>query len=164
MWDRSWIFSSLESLTKFLIVTNGAFMQVPQAHRCPFSSSSSPRSFPNTILPSEDRICKILVHLQRRHLHIRRLRVLQPSCRTVSSWSSHGTKSCCGATHVGKPRRSRNTGTVVEPAWCHQVPIALRMRESVAWTAGTGAADACMSRRRGRCCLFLSHLEHHLKI
>lgn len=86
----------------FLIVTNGALSTVYCQRHTAAYSFPSPRSFPNTILLSEGRVCKSPVHLQRRHLHIRGLGILGASCRAVSSRSSHGTEARGGATHVGE--------------------------------------------------------------
>lgn len=118
----------------------------------------------NYILQSEGRILDSPVHLQWCHLHIRDLGILKTSCRAVSSWSSHGTEPCCCPTNVGETWRTWNSRTPKEPSRCHKVPVSLRMREGVTWTAGACAPDAGASSWRGRCCFGLSHLEHHLKV
>lgn len=140
-----------------------------RAYSCSLGIIPSPISSPNSIINltsclSEGRISDSSVHLQRHHLHIRGLGILGTSRRAVSSRSSHGTEARGGATHVGETWRSRHSRAPQEPAWCHQVPIALHVWEGVAWAAGAGAADVGASRRRRRCCFGPSHLEHHLKV
>lgn len=122
---------------------NGS-LKTPGASSCLACITPSPRSsiWKITSCLSESRISDSPVHLQRRHLHIWDLGVLGASCRAVSSRSSHGTESSCGATYVGETWRSRQSRTPQEPAWSHQVPVALRVREGVAWATGAGAADA----------------------
>lgn len=64
---------------------------------------------------------------------------------------------------MGETWRACHARTPQEPAWCYQIPVALRVRECIAWSAGAGAADAGAPRWRQRCCFGLSHLKHHLK-
>lgn len=104
------------------------------------------------------------VHLQRRHLHVRGFGVLEAPRRAVSRRSSHWAESCCGATDVDKPRSSRHGGTPQIPARCHQVSVALRVREGVARATGAGAADVAAAWWGGRGRFGLSHFEHHLKV
>ena len=120
---------------------------------------------PGVVLcPSEGGVSDSSVHLQRRHLHILDLDVLGASRRAVSGRASHRTEAHGGATRVRKARRPRHSRTPQEASWCHQVPVALRVREGVARAAGAGAADAGAARRRGRGRLGLPHLVHHLKV
>ena len=153
--NQRWILKNL----RFLMVTQEK-MRASNTSDCQPHAAVQLALF---LLPSEGRISDSPVHLQRCHLHIWDLGSLGASCRAVPCRSSHGTEARGGATHVSETWRS-HSGTPQEPAWRHQVPVALRVREGVAWTAGAGAADASSSCWRGRCCFGLSHLEHHLKV
>lgn len=155
MRDGSWKIFDM----KFLMVTQDK-MRASDTSDCQQHAAVQLALF---LLPSEGRIFDSPVHLQRRHLHIWDLGSLGASCRAVTSRSPHGTEARGGATHVGETWRS-HSGTPQEPARCHQVPVALRVREGVAWTSGAGPADAGSSCWRRRCCFGLSHLEHHLKV
>lgn len=113
---------------------------------------------------SEGVVGKTPVHLQRCCLHIRAFGVLEAPSRAVASGSSHGAESCCGPTHVDEPRSSRHGGTPQEPARCHEVAVALCVREGVARATGAGAADVAAAWWSGGRCFGLSHFQHHLKV
>lgn len=140
-----WTSSRLQSLRHFVFVR-----------------FSSPVSVSNASRRSKGVICKTPVHLQRCHLHVWGFGVLEAPCGAVSSGPSHGAESRRGATDVGESWSSRHGGAPQEPARCHQVPVALGVREGVAWATGAGAADLPASRRRRRRCFGLSHFAHHL--
>lgn len=112
--------------------------------------------------PSGSRICDCPIHLQGSHLHVWDLVILRTSRWAVTGRSSHWTEASSGAACVGETRRSRQGRTPQEPTRCHQVPIALCVREGVARTAGAGATDAGTSSWWSRCCFRLPHFEHNL--
>lgn len=144
-WLSGWTSPRLQSLRHFVFVR-----------------FSSPVSFSNTSWRSKGVICKTPVHLQRCHLHVWCLGVLEAPRGAVSSGPSHGAESRRGTTDVGQSWSSRHGVTPQEPARCHQVSVALRVREGVAWATGAGAADLPASSWRRRRCFGLSHFAHHL--
>lgn len=126
--------------------------------------SKAPWTFPSpSFWRSEVVIREAPVHLQRRCLHVRGFGILDARRRAVPGGPPHGAESSRGAADVAKPRRSWHGVAPQEPARHHQVPVALRVREGVAWAPGAGAPDLPPSRRRWWRGFDLSHLEHHLE-
>lgn len=97
-----------------------------------FFYKTIPRCPPNTIFLSKSRLHESLVHLQRCHLHVWDFCVLRSSRWAVTRRSSHRTEARGGSSDVGETRRPRHSRTPQEPTRCHQVPVALRVREGVA--------------------------------